>query len=95
MTRAWFLTIECSRRLLWSRCPGRHPHRTRSSAGGDGRAEKSDVADRRRITEQCDGEANDIIEVEELDRFVHSPSRRKASLWVSMIRSAACATRSR
>ena len=59
------------------------------------RSEQTDISNRRRITEEGDGEIDDIIEVEELDRIAHSPSRRKASLWVSMIECAARATRSR
>ena len=46
----------------------------------DGRPEQTDVSNRCRITEQGDGEVDDVIEVEELDRVAHSPSRRKASL---------------
>ena len=52
----------------------------------NGRPEQTDIANRRRITEERDGEVNDIIEVEKLDGVAHSPSRRKASLWVSMIK---------
>ena len=66
--------------------------RLRASDGG---AEQTDVTDRCRITEERNGEVDDVVEVEELDRVAHSPSRRKASLWVSMIKSAARTTRSR
>ncbi|WP_041297907.1 hypothetical protein [Ilumatobacter coccineus] len=41
---------------------------------GDSGADQSDLADRRRIAEQPDGQPDDVVEIEELDGAAHSPS---------------------
>ena len=61
----------------------------------DRRAEQTDVADRRGITEQRSCQVDDVLEVEVLDGFVHWPSRSMASACTSKMRRAELATRSR
>ena len=55
-------------------------------------AEQTDVSHGWRIAEQQASEIDQIVELEELDRFGHSPSWRRASPWASTMARAAALT---